>query len=343
MAISISGSGHNSRVNLAMIHAGQGYFTKDTATTHSQVALMQDALSEIGYSTYGVDGKFGNDTLNAVRTFQTAQCITVDGKFGQESLMTLEEILKAHLDPDNCEDTSVSTGNYTIGHFGKTSTTQVRLRYSPNTSASFKGPIIKGATFLIDDVVTGGTLNGSDVWVKIRFGTDEGNSAPMYVHSSCFEDIGSRTASAKSRCIEIAESLEGNEESDIALGGNCCQQFIYWLCGACGVTPVYMPYGQDYCGPARNYFMNGQGSWHHISDTSYFPQKGDLVYYGDPNDLSTSSHVGLVVKPLETENKYESIECNVGDMIKRITGNLTTGRADNPNQQIQGFATPRWI
>ena len=40
MAISISGSGHNSRVNLAMIHAGQGYFTKDTATTHSQVALM---------------------------------------------------------------------------------------------------------------------------------------------------------------------------------------------------------------------------------------------------------------------------------------------------------------
>lgn len=104
--ISISGSGHNSTITLYKIHQGQGSFRKDTATTHSQVALMQQELTNQGYSTQGVDGKFGNNTFNAVKAFQRAEGLTVDGYFGKNSLNALEANMgiNVHLDPDNCQN-----------------------------------------------------------------------------------------------------------------------------------------------------------------------------------------------------------------------------------------------
>jgi len=62
----ITGTGPNSRTNLQNIHSGARSFQKDLATTHSQVALMQKALTDLGYDTQGADSKFGNNTLSAV-------------------------------------------------------------------------------------------------------------------------------------------------------------------------------------------------------------------------------------------------------------------------------------
>ena len=110
--VSISGSGHNSTITLYAIHQGNGSFRKDTSTTHSQVTLMQQALTNLGYNTQGADGKFGNNTLAAVKAFQSAKGLTVDGYFGKNSLLALETAIGGHLDPDNCE-TSSSGGNNT--------------------------------------------------------------------------------------------------------------------------------------------------------------------------------------------------------------------------------------
>ena len=104
--VSISGSGHNSTITLYDIHQGNGSFRKDTSTTHSQVALMQQALTNLGYNTQGADGKFGNNTLSAVKAFQTAKGLTVDGYFGKNSLLALETAIGGHLDPDNCGNSS---------------------------------------------------------------------------------------------------------------------------------------------------------------------------------------------------------------------------------------------
>ena len=51
MAVEITGSGYNSKVKLYNIHQGNGYFRKDTSTTHSQVKLLQSALTDLGYDT----------------------------------------------------------------------------------------------------------------------------------------------------------------------------------------------------------------------------------------------------------------------------------------------------
>lgn len=103
MSISITGNGHNSMIKLYMIHKGVGSFRKDTATTHSQVKLLQEALTSLGFSTNGADGKFGNNTLSAVRAFQTQYGLEVDGYFGMKSLNKLEEILGTHLDVEDCD------------------------------------------------------------------------------------------------------------------------------------------------------------------------------------------------------------------------------------------------
>ena len=112
-AISITGSGHNSGITLYGIHEGNGSFRNDTATVHSQVKLMQQALTNKGYNTQGADGKFGNNTLSAVKAFQKAKGLTQDGYFGKNSLIALEGMIGGHLDPDNC--TSSSGGGSTGG------------------------------------------------------------------------------------------------------------------------------------------------------------------------------------------------------------------------------------
>lgn len=98
MAVEITGSGYNSKVKLYNIHQGNGYFRKDTSTTHSQVKLLQSALTDLGYDTQGADGKYGNNTLAAVKKFQEANNLTADGLFGKNSLTALESILGTHLD-----------------------------------------------------------------------------------------------------------------------------------------------------------------------------------------------------------------------------------------------------
>lgn len=113
MAVEIRGSGYNSKVTLYDIHQGNGYFRKDTSTTHSQVKLLQSALTDLGYDTQGADGKYGNNTFSAVKKFQEANLLSTDGLFGKKSLTTLETILGDHLDKDNCETASGSAGTDT--------------------------------------------------------------------------------------------------------------------------------------------------------------------------------------------------------------------------------------
>ena len=109
--LNIAGSGYNSTVNLYIIHNGEAYFRNDTSTTHSQVKLVQEALTDLGFNTHGADGKFGDNTEEAVRDFQSDRGLTSDGYFGRRSLEALEALIGGHLDPDNCGGGSSSGGS----------------------------------------------------------------------------------------------------------------------------------------------------------------------------------------------------------------------------------------
>ena len=70
MAVEITGSGYNSKVKLYNIHQGNGYFRKDTSTTHSQVKLLQSALTDLGYDTKGRMASMARTRLPQLRNFR---------------------------------------------------------------------------------------------------------------------------------------------------------------------------------------------------------------------------------------------------------------------------------
>jgi len=73
---------------------------------------------------------------------------------------------------------------------GQTNTKAVNIRTGPGTSYSVVGQVAKGTTFTVDSEVTGSTLNGSNVWLKIsniKCAAGSKNNIdgkPGYVHSS---------------------------------------------------------------------------------------------------------------------------------------------------------------
>ena len=58
----------------------------------SAVLSMQKALTGLGFSTGGTDGKFGNNTLRAVAAFQRANGLTADGRAGAATLAKLHAL-----------------------------------------------------------------------------------------------------------------------------------------------------------------------------------------------------------------------------------------------------------
>lgn len=46
------------------------------------VLILQDALNALGYTTYALDGVFGNNTRNALIAYQRNNGLTADGVCG---------------------------------------------------------------------------------------------------------------------------------------------------------------------------------------------------------------------------------------------------------------------
>ena len=59
------------------------------------VKTMQMMLTACGYDTHGVDGIFGNNTLNALRAYQADHGLTVDGIYGKNSRSSLTQTYQA--------------------------------------------------------------------------------------------------------------------------------------------------------------------------------------------------------------------------------------------------------
>ncbi len=78
-----------------------GYSTIPYGQQSTAVRKMQDKLKELGYYKGDIDGKFGPQTLKAVKAFQTAIGITVDGKPGNKTLTALYEGVSAINDVKN--------------------------------------------------------------------------------------------------------------------------------------------------------------------------------------------------------------------------------------------------
>lgn len=235
-------------------------------------------------------------------------------------------------------DAAASNRSYIAGHFGKTTKTGVRVRTAPGSNSFTQ--VVKGSMFYIEGTENGPTISGSTstLWVKVRFGRGNGTYVSRYIHSSCFGNTTTIIQSAKKRIVDIAKTLEKNTGNGLDMGGEWCQRFIYWLCGACGMLVTNMPFNEGYCGPARLKMVNYYGAeWHQRGD-GYIPDDGDLIYYGALNS-NASRHVGLVV---EGGNDFSTIEGNIGsnsnerlNKVALFTGSVSSGKCND--EYYQGF------
>lgn len=117
----------------------------------SDVKALQEALLQLGYdlSRYGADGKFGSETEEAVKAFQTAEGLEIDGIYGE---LTHAALMDAIGDDDANEaenpssstspDASVPTKVVITSNGGK-----VNIRYGNNTSYGRISLVAPGTTY----------------------------------------------------------------------------------------------------------------------------------------------------------------------------------------------------
>ncbi len=201
----ITGSGPNSRTNLKNIHSGERSFQKDLSTTHSQISLMQQALTSLGYNTKGTDGIFGDNTASAVKSFQRACSLTADGYFGKNSLLNLEKLLGHHLDPDadGCGDTGSSgsgdsgsgdNGSGDSGSGGNADaaiqvgdtviTTKPAVYFRKEPDGSYYMKVDKGTTMKVTDIEDRGKYKWYKGVISGKIGYLRGDCVEKYAGSS---------------------------------------------------------------------------------------------------------------------------------------------------------------
>ncbi len=68
-----------------------GYPTLRRGSLSVYVLILQDGLNTLGFTTGGLDGIFGNRTLEAVRSYQTSRGLASDGIVGCNTWRSLQE------------------------------------------------------------------------------------------------------------------------------------------------------------------------------------------------------------------------------------------------------------
>ncbi len=86
--------------------------TMKTGSTGSEVAYLQQLLTDLGYPCGTIDGKYGVKTATAVRAFQSESELTVDGVAGDKTLTALMLRHAQAKEPDTAKDEAELQSNY---------------------------------------------------------------------------------------------------------------------------------------------------------------------------------------------------------------------------------------
>lgn len=337
-----SGNGPNSKTFVSNIQTGERSWQVDLATTgHSEIKEMQQKLTNLGYSTQGADGTYGNNTKTAVVNFQKAFLGTsaADGYFGKNTLNTFVAKVGSLAGYTGSGSTPPSSGGtFTRGQFVKTNADSVTIWKTAATGNSDNmGRFPKGSIFVVNGM--------SGDFVCINFSNAKGEIVPKYVEKSKVVDAGPQPNGIFNTIATMAPSYAGATGNNLGIGGDYCQNFLYWLLGVTNRKPANIPYDSQKCDQAWNYF-SGRGSVFHVANNpgTYYPESGDWVYYSKTDGTSTYAHVGLVMYVDRNAKTYQSIEGNLttSQIIGWASGNYLSGSCSHTGKVVLGFARPSY-
>ncbi len=255
---------------------------------NDEILKFQQRLYELGYLTSKPDGKYGNDTVMAVKHFQDINGLIADGYMGpatRDLLMSgnaQEYCLKTGDRGDDVENiqTYLKKLKYLksiTGYFGS-DTHDAVINFQKRNGLTADGKVgSQTIKKLLSDSAK--SWNGS----AMGGGSDSGSggssgSGNSGGGSSGDSDSGISSGSIVNRIISIAKSKLGSRYVYGAKGPNTfdCSGFVYWVLNQAGIKQSYM----------TSYSWQNTSRYQSISSMKDI-RKGDIISY--------RGHVGIAL------------------------------------------------
>lgn len=257
---------------------------------NEEIKQYQQKLFDLGYLTSKPDGKYGNDTVAAVKRFQEKNGLIADGYFGpatKELLMSDKASEYAIILGDNGDDvTNIQTYLKKLGYlkgvtgyFGTDTHTAVmnfQKRNGLNADGKVGSQTISKLLSSNAKSWNGGSSGSSSG------GSNSGGSGSSGGSSSGGSNSGDNDVSSDSpsvdRLISVAKSKLGSSYILGAKGPSTfdCSGFIYWVLNHAGVRQSYM----------TSYGWQRTSRYQRITKMSSI-RRGDII--------SFNGHVGIAL------------------------------------------------
>ena len=155
----------------------------------------------------------------------------------------------------------------------------------------------------------------------------------------------------------MSTKKENYTEYGAAIGenpNNWCAYFVSWCARLAGVSDDVIPNFSG-CTTATNNFRDREkwgsgGTWHDgyvlNSNSTYIPQKGDLVFYSwyqnYPEDPKSVDHVGIVTQDSTTNSCVYTIEGNTSDKVAQKKLTPDNGSKYSNTKYVVGYFSPNY-
>lgn len=278
---------------------------------NDEILQYQQKLNKLGYLTTKPDGKYGNDTVVAVKRFQENNGLISDGYMGpatKELLMSNEATENALIIGDSGDDVTnvqkylrkLGYLDSVTGYFGS-ATYEAVVNFQKRNGLSTDGKV---GSQTINKLLSSsakkwsGSTSGSGSGGSSSGGSSSGGSNSG---GSSSNESGSGAASPNaSLIISIAKSKLGASYVYGAKGPSTfdCSGFVYWVLNQAGIRQSYM----------TSYAWNRNTKYQKISSMSNI-KKGDIITF--------NGHVGIAL------GNNQMIDASSGQGRVRIT-NITS-------------------
>lgn len=251
---------------------------------NDEILKYQQRLGQLGYLTTKPDGKYGNDTVLAVKHFQDINGIIADGYMGpatKELLMSgdaQEYCIKTGDKGSDVENiqTYLKKLKYlksVTGYFGS-DTNDAVINFQKRNGLSADGKVgSQTISKLLSDSAK--SWNGGSSGSGSNSGSGGSNSGG---NNGSGNDSGYSSSSTVERIISIAKSKIGSRYVYGAKGPNTfdCSGFVYWVLNQAGIRQSYM----------TSYSWQNTGKFQRISSMKSI-KRGDIISY--------RGHVGIAL------------------------------------------------
>lgn len=173
-------------LSIPIVRPALAAVTLEVGSRGDNVTRVQKRLIQYGYLDGEADGRYGEDTRNAVRLFQRRNGLTVDGKVGPATAEALGVTLKSSSSSPAVSSSSSSSNQQLLA----------RLIYAEARGESYKGKVAVGAV----------VLN------RVRSSQFPNTLSGVIYQNNAFESVtnGSINNSPDSECLRAAkEAMNG--------------------------------------------------------------------------------------------------------------------------------------